>query len=265
MKGYSLSGILYKIGIIFIIIVGMISCKSAATLSETGVKRMSASKVITAHEKSKFDFKTLQARMKVNYKGGKQDVSSSVSLRIQKDEKIWISAKVLGFTVAKALLTPTRVAYYEKLNGTHLDGNYTILNQWLGADLDFDKVQNLLIGQSVFDLDSKTHTIAIEEGAYLLKPKQAETFTYLIALLPQTFKVKQYRAYRTQQSEQLQVLYQEYQKMDTQLFPKVMKIDAKNTTGNVQIGLDFRAVERNVKVTFPFSIPEGSKEIEIRP
>ena len=41
--------------------------------------------------------------------------------------------------MAKALITPTKVSYYEKINNTYFEGDFSLLSNWLGTDLDFQK------------------------------------------------------------------------------------------------------------------------------
>jgi hypothetical protein len=48
--------------------------------------------------------------------------------------------------MAKASITPTSVSYYEKIKGTYFEGDFSALSQWLGTDLDYNKIQNMLLG-----------------------------------------------------------------------------------------------------------------------
>jgi hypothetical protein len=45
--------------------------------------------------------------------------------------------------MAKASITPTSVSYY----GTYFEGDFSALSQWLGTDLDYNKIQNMLLGE----------------------------------------------------------------------------------------------------------------------
>jgi hypothetical protein len=48
------------------------------------------------------------------------------------------------------------VSYYEKIKGTYFEGDFSALSQWLGTDLDYNKIQNML-GEPLDDL-SKGNT-----------------------------------------------------------------------------------------------------------
>jgi hypothetical protein len=60
--------------------------------------------------------------------------------------------------MAKASITPTSVSYYEKIKGTYFEGDFSALSQWLGTDLDFNKIQNMLLGEAAHENATKTPT-----------------------------------------------------------------------------------------------------------
>ena len=141
---------------ILIIAVAFASCKpKQAVVSEEVVlagEAKSAKEVIAGHNAIPKDFKTLYIKGDASYKDSKQSQNVSVEIRIKKDETILVSVRVLGITMAKALITPKSVSYYEKINGQYFEGNYAVLSRWLGTELDFKKVQNMLLGEALDDL-----------------------------------------------------------------------------------------------------------------
>jgi hypothetical protein len=38
---------------------------------------------------------------------------------------------------------------HEKINNSYFEGDFSSLSQWLGTDLDYSKIQNLLLGQAM--------------------------------------------------------------------------------------------------------------------
>ena len=83
----------------------------------------------------------MAARVKIDYVEGENSKSTTVSFRMEKDKTIWMSK--LGFI--KAMITPDRVSFYNKLDNTYFDGDYALISDILGTDLDFNKVQNLIL------------------------------------------------------------------------------------------------------------------------
>ena len=69
-------------------------------------------------------------------------------------------------TVVKAIITPNRVAFYNKLDGTYFDGDFTYLSDLLRTELDFYKVQALLLGEPVFKPNTKEYKASVFEKSY---------------------------------------------------------------------------------------------------
>ena len=108
--------------------------------------------------------------MKIEYIEKDRSEGTTVSLRIEKDKTIWMSK--LG--LVKALITPTRVAFYNKLDNTYFDGDFSYLNKLLGTELNFEMVQNLLLGQAVFDLNKEPYYASSVANKYQLKPEMKQ-------------------------------------------------------------------------------------------
>ncbi len=96
----------------------VISCGPKKTAAE---RKADATKenVIQQNLAAAPSFKTMQGRLRGSYDDGEDSQSISVSIRMEKDKAIWLSAKLGGLiTVAKVMVTPQRVQFYEKINGS---------------------------------------------------------------------------------------------------------------------------------------------------
>src|SRR5690606_26966069 len=128
---------------LFLVMISAIisSCKSmkkAVSLHED----VGAKELVDLHTNTEPRSSTLASMVQVNYNDGKTSQSLTVSLRIQKNETIWVSASILGISIARLLITPDKVSYYETIDKTYFDGDFTLLSSWLGVEVDFQMVQN---------------------------------------------------------------------------------------------------------------------------
>ena len=99
----------------------LVSCKTRdVAAGNESIKRLSVKEIIKKHDKNKSDFTTLIAKLKVRYKDPDQSQNISVSMRIAKDEKIWISASLI-IPLAKVLITPDKIDYTKIASGGDLD------------------------------------------------------------------------------------------------------------------------------------------------
>jgi len=249
---------LYTILFLFV----FFGCKSTKTIVANGElnSRLTARQLIKQTEKVESDFKTLVGKMKIEYIEKNKSEGTTVSLRIEKDKTIWMSK--LG--LVKALITPTRVAFYNKLDNTYFDGDFTYLSNLLGTELDFQKVQNMLLGQSMFALNDKDYEIDVFDQSYQLKPKkQRDLFELFLMFNPSHFKMDSQQIAQPKKRRILQIDYLSYQKVDNLTLPSETKIFAIENEDQLVINLELKSVDLNEDVRFPFSIPSGYKKIEL--
>jgi len=252
--------------LIFVGIFTLISISSCKTVKNTNteIKSISTKKILKAYQKATFRHNTVQAKIKMHYEDAKTSQSLAIKLRLKKDQVIWMSGSYLGFPVAKVKITPTSVKYYEKINKTYFDGDFRLINDALGVDLNFNQLQNIFFGQAVSDLKTSKYDKEINQQAYLITPKnQSEIFAIFYWINPQLFKLDKQEVKDFDSNRTLTVAYPEYHKISGDFFPKKMTIIALADKASTRINMDFRSVEFNRKLSFPFSIPQGYNEISI--
>src|SRR5690606_23553596 len=128
---------------ILVSILASTSCKSKNVLVGREVKSdLKPQQIIEKHYDHNLDFETMSGRIKIDYSDGESSQGVTVSLRMKKDEVIWLSAPL---SVVKIMITPSKVQFYNKLDNTYFDGDFSYLEKLLGTELDFQMVQNLLL------------------------------------------------------------------------------------------------------------------------
>jgi len=240
----------------------LIGCKSTNTVT-TGNSNLNltAKQLIKENAKKSPDFNTLAGRVKIDYTEGDNSKSTTVSFRMEKDKVIWMSK--LGFV--KALITPERVSFYNKLDNTYFDGDYAYLSDLLGTDLDFNKVQNLLLGEALYDLKDGDFEAFTQEDNYVLKPKkQPDAFELFYILNASHFKINSQQLAQSKEQRMLQIDYTSYQVVDKQTLPENIKINAIEGYEETRVHLEFKSITLNERLTFPFNIPSGYDEIVLK-
>jgi len=252
-----------KLTVLCILTAFIFSCKSGKIVSDGKMdKNLSAKTIIKNHYKNQLNFKTLRGRIKVDYSSGESSKSIGISLRIEKDKAIWMSAP-LG--VVKVYITPTRVSFYNKLQNEYFDGDFTYLSDLLGTELDFEKVQNLLLGQALFDLRKDKYTVTVNEDTYELKPKKAlDLFKTMFRIEPNNFKMETQQLSQPWEKRLLEIYYKNYQKKDTRILPNKIRITAIDKSERTVITIEYRNIEFNKSVNFPYRIPKGFEEIALK-
>jgi hypothetical protein len=241
----------------------MVSCKSAKRVADLDATIKSA-ELVNLHKNTEPRFTTLASRVNVNYDDGSRAQSITVSLRMQKDETIWVSASILGISIARLLITPENVSYYETINRTYFDGDFSLLSSWLGVDVDFQMVQNILMGQAVLPISSDLYDASVFGSNYRLTPKtQHHLFKHIFLVNPGNNRMASQQIVQEGEQRVLAVDYTSYQNVGLFLFPKEIRLHAIEQNDQTRVILDFRTVDVNPVVTFPFRIPGGYDQIRL--
>ena len=220
--------------------------------------------IIRSHDRVSPTFKTLAGRIKVAYREKDKSQSMTVSLRMEKDQKIWIKASILGITLAKVYMTTDSVQYYETLSNSYFEGDFSLISEWLGTEVDFKKTQAILLGQAIFDLDKGRFLSTVQENQYHLAPKkQFEDLIYSLALRPDNFKVASTRVTQPAENREFLLEYGPYQKLEAGFFPSEVSIDTYDGYASTRIEVTYRKIDLDVPLSFPFAIPRGYQPINL--
>ncbi|MEH6679627.1 MAG: DUF4292 domain-containing protein [Sediminicola sp.] len=252
-----------KYGIYAFLAMFVLSCKSNKIVTDGSIDaNLGARTIIKNHYQNQLDFKTLSGKMKIDYSDGESSQGVSVSLRMEKDRAIWISAP-LG--VVKAYITPDRVSFYNKLDNEYFDGDFGYLSNLLGTELNFEKLQNVLLGEAIVDLKEGKYDATVANNAYRLMPKKTEAiFKAIFEIEPKNFKMAGQLLSQPEKNRMLQIDYKNYQLIDGRVVPNEINITAMDTDKTNTIALEYRNVEFNRPVSFPYKIPSGFKEIVLK-
>jgi nucleoid DNA-binding protein len=243
------------------------ACKTKKTVaeqivSEQPVTKNKAREIIQKHYENLLSFETASIRSSADYEDKKQSISINADIRIKKDEIIWINLKFFGIPMAKAFITPTRVSYYEKANNTYFDGNYSILTKMLGTDLDFQKVQNLLLGRPIDNLTKEEFIAEIADNLFQLKSKNKTDIEKSFSFETANYLLKKQFINQISQNRNVLVNYPSFTNQDNMFLPTGVSILA-NQQDQVKINVEYKKITFNEPLSYPYSIPDGYSQIKI--
>ncbi|MBF4515268.1 DUF4292 domain-containing protein [Flavobacterium sp. ANB] len=253
---------------ILLVSVFMISCKSKAVAVQNNtpaeVVAKKDTKAIDKHYDNKLDFKTLYIKSSARYVDEKQSQNVSAEIKIEKDKQILISVRFIGITMAKALITPTTVNYYEKINSTYYEGDFTSLSEWLGTELDYSKVQNLLVGEALDDLRKGKYTQTIVENLIRLEDQKDTNLKKSFFLDGEKYLLQKEQITQPAENIMLQISYSDNKIFDQGTLPTSIEINAIQPKGKTDINLNYNNISFNEELSFPYSVPSGYKKVIIK-
>ena len=248
-----------------VLLVFLVSCKSKSVVIEAtkSEAHMNANKIIENYYNNKIEFSTLYIKSNVEYADDKQTQNVTAEIKIKKDEQILISIRFLGITMAKASITPTSVSYYEKMGGNYYEGDFTALSQLLGTDLDFNKVQNMLLGRAIDDLNKGKYMESSADQSYRLDDASGniKKSFYFDA---KTFLVNKQEITQTVEGRMIQVAYSDNIVYKEATLPSKIIINTLQQKGKARINFEYNTITFNEELSFPYSVPNGYKRIIIK-
>ena len=255
--------------ITLLIIMVLASCKTLqAVVTKTPdipkPKEISAEEVIAKHYNNKINFSSVYIKSNVRFSDEKQTQNVTAEIKIKKDEQILVSVRFLGITMAKALITPSSVSYYEKLNGSYFEGDFSGLTQWLGTDLDFSKIQNMLLGEAFDNLQQGQYALSTVDEGFELKDLQIGKTSKTFVLDKENFRIQSQSIAQPEQDRMINVNYSDNALFNEGNVPLQVLIHTFQSKGKTEISLNYNTVTFNETLSFPYSIPNGYKRIIIK-
>lgn len=246
--------------------VAFLSCKPkqlATQTNTTPIEVLRAKSIIEKHNENKSTFSTVYIKSDASFDNGKQSQNVSAEIKIKKDKQILVSLRFLGITMAKASITPNSVSYYEKLKGTYFEGDFSTLSQWLGTDLNYVKIQNMLLGEALDDLSKGKYIESLVEDVYRLDDKANNNTQKTFYIDPINFKVKKQEVIQTKEARMIQMEYADFKTFTEAILPQIVHIKAIQEKGKTEINLEYKSISFNEELSFPYSVPNGYKRILI--
>ncbi|EAQ43185.2 DUF4292 domain-containing protein [Polaribacter sp. MED152] len=239
------------------------SCKSNKNMIDaTAVaKNFSAKKVARKHMAANFDKQTIDAKLKVNFDNGKTNQNLTVSMKMKKDEVIWLRGTKF-ITVFKAEITPTKVRYYSSVFKHSFEGDFSMLKELLGVEINFEQLQNLFLGQALQDVTAEKQDVNVLNNRYVLNPEQqALLYNIFYTINPAHFKLDNQSIVNDEKGLRLDIKYPNYNLINSVVFPTAIEIKAKDKKRITVINLEYKTVEFDTDVNMSFNMPAGYKQL----
>jgi hypothetical protein len=185
-------------------------------------------------------------------------------MRLKPNEGILLSAP-LG--VAKALLSPEEVAFYNRLDRTYYKGSVSVIETIIPAQLSYQHIERLFLGQPLFleSVESLQESERKEVNLLTNKTVTSRVFAgelttpakgyYRVGLSTDKSQIG-FQEFQIEGFDKLRITYQ-YKDKDSYT-PEVIRLVA----GDRVLNLELEGVQLNKKLTLPFQIPSGFTTIK---
>ena len=232
-----------KLHCVSFLLVGVLlfsSCRSKKTPSFSNVKGL-----------DQIDFKYFSSKLKIDYNDGNQSIGLNASLRMKKDEMVWMTVLgPFGIKVGKLKLTQDSIFVLQDYpDKTYMEYSLLGFNSKYGTDVSVTQVQNLLLGNLMFGVKSK---IITENGQQVVKQNTAG-FDILNVL--EGNKVKEVKVSSTQQQGDVQLIYSDYEKHNSKVIPEKADLKLNHSNLIADVAMQHKNINfTNDELDFPFTV-----------
>ncbi|MCA6437278.1 MAG: DUF4292 domain-containing protein [Bacteroidota bacterium] len=225
----------------------------------------------------KFDWLYLKANVESNVDNDENNFD--VKARIKRDSVIYIVVEKLGLDVAKILITQDSVRMRFDLKRQYFKGDFKYINDLLNADLDFEVLQSVLVGNSAkfYDEDEKLNPVTDRTNCnYKLSTERKKRLRriqnnaepavkalQIITLNPDNFKITKNEFIDPLTNRIFAANYQDFNNKDSIYAPRLVNIDIL-AEKKAKLKIEYVRIEKNVPQKVTLNIPKSYDPIEIK-
>ena len=248
----------------------VVSCKSASNYTQSKDTVVAPEKITNIQKLQHYQeltplvFNTLQINSDVEYTSKSTSQKVHAEINIEKDKFIHITIRFFGITMAKALLTPTEVKYYEKLGKTYYQGDYQSLSKWLAIPLDYKTVQNLVLGRAITEVTASNFDFEKTDSKITLTEKNNLTINHIFEYDFPSLNLNQQDIKQIKENRALHLVYSDWTTaIETQpiRLPKDILIEASQEVSVHTIALKHASLKINETVNDTYTVPNGYERI----
>jgi len=248
---------------LFLLLIVFQACKSIAILpTNSPIKNVNiealASKIRSNYPK----VNNVRSRIKATYNNGKRKQQIIVQFRMESKKKLWLSATMI-IPIAKLLVTPNKVSFYEKFQKTYFEGNYDLINKPFNTNFVYSDLENIFLGKPFLNPDQGRWKQISNPQYYILIPQgKRPGIKPTLFFDPVSFLLKEQRFFVPGTNYNITIKYLRHIKIEGKSLPSLIEITSFDGNQLQTIELEFNRIDFIENLNFPFEIPNGYSKIK---
>jgi Domain of unknown function (DUF4292) len=208
-------------------------------------------------------FTTFSGKIDLDYEDAEgKRFNVNAHLRMYKDSVIWLSiTAILGIEGLRVYITPDSVKILDKQNKIYTRRSVSFLQEVTALPLDLPALQDLLIGNPVF-LDS--NIISYSKSGNTISLQSNGSFFKNLFTLGEADKLVQSSKLDDLDLQRNRTCYLTYTDYEDKKGPDGSRVNFSTKRSihvsekkKLEIKLDFKQVDFNEKLSFPFNVPKN--------
>jgi len=285
----------------FLVLVFLAGCASKKEIArqKEPVRNRTAGFLLRHYEENKFHYEWVGMKVNADFITMGESQGFKATIRMRRDSAIWISiTPALGIEMIRMLVTPDSLKYLSKIpdNKYYYMGNFEVINGLVGVDLDFEMLQDLLIGNALaLDKDEGRFRSETDNDNHLLISKYRRKVRRMVGVDDRKLEgdtitvnpndpryqrtmrkvdddegiiVSRYwlepESYRLVKSvfndlikqRTMEIYYSEFQEVGGQFYPANCRLISQTPKGQQELTFEITKLASDKTYDFPFEIPE---------
>jgi hypothetical protein len=201
-----------------------------------------------------FNSFTGKAKASLAIDGNSNDCT--LNIRIKRDKEIWVSITYLvGFEVARAMITPDSIIVINRLQGVYLKKPFDYVHSYTDKQVNYTMLQALLVGNAIPQVLNDSTQYQAAAGNITLSGNLNNLVYKLI--MGNNFKVTQTNLDNHDAGQSLQVSNQAFIQAAGNTVPSQISIASVAKDKKIQVNLRYIKVDFNQPQEYPFTIPDS--------
>ncbi|RLD58140.1 MAG: hypothetical protein DRJ05_08535 [Bacteroidetes bacterium] len=252
-------------------------CKSTRKAIKQPIKEYGADYLFEKLKENELKFDWLSGKFSLDLIIDKKKNSFKGQIRIRRDSAIWVSfSPALGIEMARMLITQDSVFFLNRISKNYFAGDIEFVTGFLDANVDFDVIQSLLIGNDLTyyengkfraTYDSKEYHLVTSGRRKLkkhIKTNDDAQRIYLqnIYLNPETYKISRMKIKDVaKENQKLEAFYSGNEPINGQLFPMQILYNI-SANSQIEVSMNYSKIVLDQTLKLPFKIPSKYERIE---
>lgn len=220
-------------------------------------------------EDNAFSFQTFDARLSVDANLNGQRHTVTASLRMKKDEKIWVSVSpFLGIELFRVLITPDSVVAINRLENIYHASDISYLNELFKTQVDFEMLQAILTGNDFENYSYENVTVSKDNMPHVTFKSTRDasgnknaSFKHNLWFDTQQMKISRHFITDEKESYIFDINYAAFKEVDEHVLPHEVNMSINSGTDSIVLGITFSRVNINRDLSFPLRIPDNYKKM----
>jgi regulator of sigma D len=198
----------------------------------------------------------------VNYRDDKTKQELGINIVMEDGKYIFMNVTaLLGITVARVMATPDSLVLLDMLHRKAIIARYENLSTLIGVDLQLTQMQNIILGNSIFNHTTQCLVDTFPSGGIQLFEVITQTLRQTSTYQP-SLKVKQSIVSETGKKQEFKVDYTNAYTQGNNLFPSEYTINIR-AEKNMEAQFELKNFVFEKKKEIQFSIPKSYEIIRM--